>query len=159
MLVLDDVLSELDPRRCEALLRHLPSGPGRADDRRGPAGGRAPRRNCAHRSWHGDVVSRDPVPLGDSLNAVIRSLRNDASGARVVEPDGRRVRAVGRGCRATPWPAHVKPVKLDGTKLVVEVDDPAWATQLRFLETTLKQRLLEVAGATIETIEARVRRF
>jgi predicted nucleic acid-binding Zn ribbon protein len=54
---------------------------------------------------------------------------------------------------------HVKPVKLDGTKLVVEVDDPAWATQLRFLETTLKQRLLEVAGATIDTIEARVRRF
>jgi predicted nucleic acid-binding Zn ribbon protein len=54
---------------------------------------------------------------------------------------------------------HVKAVKLDGTKLVVEVDDPAWATQLRFLETTLKQRLLEVAGATIDTIEPRVRRF
>ena len=51
--------------------------------------------------------------------------------------------------------AHVKPIKLDGTKLIVEVDDPAWATQLRFLETTLKQRLLEVAGTTIETIEAR----
>ena len=26
VLVLDDVLSELDPRRCEALLRHLPPG-------------------------------------------------------------------------------------------------------------------------------------
>ena len=26
MLVLDDVLSELDPARCEALLRHLPPG-------------------------------------------------------------------------------------------------------------------------------------
>ena len=55
--------------------------------------------------------------------------------------------------------AHVRPIKLDGTKLVVEVDDPAWATQLRFLEATLKQRLLEVAGTNIETIEARVRRF
>ena len=53
--------------------------------------------------------------------------------------------------------AHVKPVKLDGTKLIVEVDDPAWATQLRFLETTLKQRLLEVAGATIESVEVRVK--
>jgi predicted nucleic acid-binding Zn ribbon protein len=52
---------------------------------------------------------------------------------------------------------HVKPVKLDGTKLIVEVDDPAWATQLRFLETTLKQRLLEVAGATIESVEVRVK--
>ncbi len=38
-------------------------------------------------------------------------------------------------------------------KLVVEVDDPAWATQLRFLETTLKQRLLDVAGATIDEFE------
>jgi predicted nucleic acid-binding Zn ribbon protein len=55
--------------------------------------------------------------------------------------------------------AHVKPVKLDGTKLIVEVDDPAWATQLRFLEGPLKLRLLEVAGATIDTIEARVRRY
>ena len=53
--------------------------------------------------------------------------------------------------------SHVKPVKLDGTKLIVEVDDPAWATQLRFLETTLKQRLLEVAGATIESVEVRVK--
>ena len=46
--------------------------------------------------------------------------------------------------------AHVQPVKLDGTTLVVKVDDPAWATQLKFLETTLKHALLEVAGATIE---------
>jgi predicted nucleic acid-binding Zn ribbon protein len=54
---------------------------------------------------------------------------------------------------------HVRPIKLDGTRLVVEVDDPAWATQLRFLEATLKQRLLEVAEVNVETIEARVRRF
>jgi DNA replication and repair protein RecF len=26
LLVLDDVLSELDPQRCEALLRHMPPG-------------------------------------------------------------------------------------------------------------------------------------
>jgi DNA replication and repair protein RecF len=26
LLVLDDVLSELDPKRCEALLRHMPQG-------------------------------------------------------------------------------------------------------------------------------------
>ena len=98
------------------------------------------------------------MPLGDSLNAVIRSLRNDASGAvsssQMGGVFGRWAEAVGDAVAA-----HVRPIKLDGTKLVVEVDDPAWATQLRFLETTLKQRLLEVAGATIETIEARVRRF
>ena len=53
---------------------------------------------------------------------------------------------------------HVQPVKLDGTTLVVQVDDPAWATQLKFLEGTLRTRLLEVAGATIERIDVRVAR-
>ena len=107
-------------------------------------------------------MSRDPVPIGDSLNRVVRSLRNDTNGAvasgqtasQMGDVFGRWSEAVGDAVAA-----HVKPVKLDGTKLIVEVDDPAWATQLRFLETTLKQRLLEVAGALVETIEARVRRF
>ena len=48
--------------------------------------------------------------------------------------------------------------KLDGDRLVVEVDDPAWATQLRFLEGTMRTRLAEVAGASIERIEVRVAR-
>lgn len=107
-------------------------------------------------------MSRDPVPIGESLNSVVRSLRNESNdsvsssqmASKMGGVFGRWAEAVGEAVAN-----HVKPVKLDGTKLVVEVDDPAWATQLRFLETTLKQRLLEVAGATIDTIEARVRRF
>ena len=111
-------------------------------------------------------MSRDPVPFGESLNRVVRSLRNDESTTSSSDPAdpqlasrmggvfGRWSEAVGDAVAA-----HVKPVKLEGTKLIVEVDDPAWATQLRFLEGTLKQRLLEVAGATIDTIEARVRRY
>jgi predicted nucleic acid-binding Zn ribbon protein len=111
-------------------------------------------------------VTREPVPITESLNSVIRSLRNDVSG---ITPSGQMASQMasqmggvfGRWAEAVgdAVAAHVKPLKLDGTKLVVEVDDPAWATQLRFLETTLKQRLLEVAGATIDTIEARVKRF
>jgi predicted nucleic acid-binding Zn ribbon protein len=109
-------------------------------------------------------MSRDPIPIGDSLNSVSRSLRNDSSDAVSSSQSanqmanqmggvfGRWAEAVGDAVAA-----HVKPVKLDGTKLIVEVDDPAWATQLRFLETTLKQRLLEVAGATIESVEVRVK--
>jgi predicted nucleic acid-binding Zn ribbon protein len=54
--------------------------------------------------------------------------------------------------------AHVQPVKLDGEVLVVEVDDPAWATQIRFLEGTLRDRLREVAGAHVERLEVRVAR-
>ena len=41
---------------------------------------------------------------------------------------------------------------------VTHVDDPAWATQLRFLEGSLRERLLEVTGAVIERIEVRVAR-
>ena len=100
------------------------------------------------------------MPIGDSLNSVIRSLRNDSSDAvsssqmasQMSGVFGRWAEAVGDAVAA-----HVKPVKLAATTLIVEVDDPAWATQLRFLETTLKQRLLEVAGATIETVEVRVK--
>ncbi len=111
-------------------------------------------------------MTREPLPIGDSLNSVIRSLRNESASAGSADQThgeaarqmggvfGRWVEAVGDAIAA-----HVKPIKLDGTKLVVEVDDPAWATQLRFLEATLKERLLEIAGANIETIEARVRRF
>jgi predicted nucleic acid-binding Zn ribbon protein len=54
--------------------------------------------------------------------------------------------------------AHVQPVKLDGTTLVVKVDDPAWATQLKFLEATVRQRLREVTGAEVQRIDVRVAR-
>lgn len=103
----------------------------------------------------------EPVRLGDSLHDVVRSLRPDtavpssgnASTSALGGVFGRWEEAVGDALAA-----HVQPVKLDGTTLVVQVDDPAWATQLKFLETTLKQRLAEIAGATIERIEVRVGR-
>jgi hypothetical protein len=42
--------------------------------------------------------------------------------------------------------------------LVVAVSDPAWATQLRFLEATLLERLQDELGAdTVTVIEVRVR--
>lgn len=53
---------------------------------------------------------------------------------------------------------HVQPVRLDGSTLTVEVDDPAWATQVAFFESTIKQRLADVAGATVTTVLVRVRR-
>ena len=111
-------------------------------------------------------MSRDPVPIGESLDGVLRSLRPDppagakqgpvggATATQMGSVFGRWAEAVGEAVAA-----HVTPVKLDGSKLVVEVDDPAWATQLRFLEAMLKQRLADVAGVVIEVIEARVKRF
>lgn len=101
-------------------------------------------------------MSRDPVPLSESLTGVVRSLRGPdrvASTQAIGGVFGRWTEVVGEAVAR-----HVQPVKLDGTRLVVEVDDPAWATQLKFLETDLRQRLSEVAGAAVEAFEIRVRR-
>jgi predicted nucleic acid-binding Zn ribbon protein len=102
----------------------------------------------------------EPIPLGDSLHAVVRGLRPETTSGTPAAPAaalgalfGRWEQAVGAAVAA-----HVQPIKLDGTTLVVMVDDPAWATQLKFLEGTLRERLLEVAGARIERLEVRVAR-
>jgi len=98
----------------------------------------------------------EPVPLSQSLTGVVRSLRGPAAAMPAKAMGGvfgRWTEAVGEAVAA-----HVQPVKLDGDRLVVEVDDPAWATQLKFLEATLRERLLEVTGANITQFEIRVAR-
>jgi predicted nucleic acid-binding Zn ribbon protein len=103
-------------------------------------------------------VSRDPVPLSESLNGVVRSLRGpDADPAAAVTAMG-GVFGRWNDTVGDVVARHVQPVKLDGAKLVVEVDDPAWATQLKFLEANLRERLHEATGAQIDAFEVRVRR-
>jgi predicted nucleic acid-binding Zn ribbon protein len=109
------------------------------------------------------VSGNEPVRFGDSLQHVVKSLRVDepvrpgtpasATASVLGGVFGRWDEAVGAAVAA-----HVQPVRLTGTTLLVEVDDPAWATQLKFLERTLRTRLLEVAGATVEVVEVRVSR-
>jgi len=98
------------------------------------------------------VLMDDPVPISQSLDGVVRSLRGPSRKA-VSGVFGRWVDAVG------PQVAeHVRPLKLDERVLVVEVDDPAWATQVKFLTPTIVERLREVAGVEIDRIEVRVER-
>ncbi len=97
---------------------------------------------------------------------VVRSLRPDTNSGGTAAPGGSDASASALGGVFGRWDetvglalaAHVQPVKLDGTTLVVQVDDPAWATQLKFLESSLKQRLADIAGAKIERIDVRVAR-
>ena len=142
------------------------SGSGASGSGSGGSGSGAVRRG-----WRGDGGAEDegkpsgssgrqPVALSDSLGAVVRSLRNDQSGAAgagsaaaIGGVFGRWEDAVGSAVAA-----HVQPVKLDGRTLVVEVDEPGWATQLRFLEGTLRAKLLEVAGAVVDKVEVRIKR-
>ena len=53
---------------------------------------------------------------------------------------------------------HVKPIKLERGRLIVEIDDPSWATQMRFLEPQLIEKLNAATTSTITTIEVRVKR-
>jgi len=105
-------------------------------------------------------MSREPVPLSDSVTGVVRSLRGP--GGKAVSHSA----VTSMGGLFGQWDdvvgsavaAHVQPVKLDGNRLVVEVDDPAWATQLRFLEADLRARLQATVGAVIESFDIRVKR-
>ena len=54
---------------------------------------------------------------------------------------------------------HVQPIRLDNEALVVSVDHPAWATQVRHLGDDLLDRVAEETGAARPNrLEVRVRR-
>jgi predicted nucleic acid-binding Zn ribbon protein len=93
----------------------------------------------------------DPVPLSSSLDGVLRSLRG-TDRVQLGGVFGRWDDAVGPTVAA-----HVRPVRLDERTLIVEADEPAWATQVKFLADTIRQRLTEVAGVTVDRVEVRVR--
>ena len=55
--------------------------------------------------------------------------------------------------------AHVRPVRLDEEALVVTVDHPAWATQVRHLGDDVLDRVAIVTGlARPDRLDVRVRR-
>jgi predicted nucleic acid-binding Zn ribbon protein len=94
----------------------------------------------------------DPVPLTESLDSLMRSLHG-ADRRQVSGVFGRWDDAVGADVAR-----HVQPVRLDRGALTVEVDDAAWATQVRFLTDTIVGRLRDVAGVEVASIDVRVRR-
>ncbi len=91
-----------------------------------------------------------PVTVSHSLDGVVRSLRGP-SRSEVGGLFGRWSEAVGEQVAD-----HVRPLKLDGGVLTVEVDDPAWATQVKLLATMITTRLREVAGVEVESLAVRV---
>lgn len=92
----------------------------------------------------------EPIPLRLGLEAVVRSLSaTDATTVRNVFDGWEEI--VGPGIAA-----HARPVKLDGTTLVVDVDEPGWATQLRYLQGDLIERLVAHGTAQVERLELRV---
>jgi methionine synthase II (cobalamin-independent) len=49
-------------------------------------------------------------------------------------------------------------VRLDAGVLVIEVDEPAWATQIALLSNTIRERLSTVTGVEVARVEVRVAR-
>lgn len=99
------------------------------------------------------MVGDDPTPLASSLADVVRSLGGPTSSSRSLQAVfGDWAEVVGPQVAA-----HARPVSLIDGRLVVVVDQPGWATQLRFLEADLMGRLNQAAGASVVTsVQVRV---
>jgi predicted nucleic acid-binding Zn ribbon protein len=95
---------------------------------------------------------KDPAPMVASLDRLVRRLGGPSADV-TTGVFGRWPELVGENVAA-----NSRPVAMRGSTLVVAVADPAWATQLRFLEGNLVERLqAELGPDTIDSIEVRVR--
>jgi len=94
----------------------------------------------------------EPVPITASLDGIMKSLRG-TDRVQIGGVFGKWPDAVGANVAA-----HVRPVRLDQGVLTVEADDPAWATQVKFLSGTITKRLAEVANVQVSRIDVRVAR-
>lgn len=95
----------------------------------------------------------EPVPVTDTLDGLLRSLRGGAGRAEVGGVFGRWDEVVGPAIAA-----NVRPVRLEHGALLVEVEDPAWATQVRFLTDDIRRRLREETGVEVSSVDVRVRK-
>ena len=96
-------------------------------------------------------VGDEPVPLADALAAV---------GAELGLPEGNA-----HGELETHWTdvmgvdvaAHARLVSVRDGVLTVAVDDPIWATQLRYLETAVVERAAALLGpSSVTSLRVRV---
>ena len=94
----------------------------------------------------------DPRPLQESVDQFVRSLRG--TGARTLAG----VFASWDDAVGPQIAAHAQPASIVDSCLIVEVDHPTWATELRYLERDVIERLRTIAGADeVARIEVRVR--
>ena len=99
-----------------------------------------------------DRPSKDPVPLSEHLNTAMRRI-NMGDTQAVGGLFGQWREIVG-----DPIADNVTPVRLDDKRLVVEVSEPAWATQFKFLEQQVIHTLREHLGDVVDVIDVRVAR-
>jgi len=103
------------------------------------------------RAW--TPLGRAPRRLGEALSEVAADLNlddpDDVASVMSAWPE-----AVGEAIAA-----HVRPRRLQDGELLVEVDAPVWATQLRYLEEDVLRRLgRKVRPGVVKSIRPVVRR-
>lgn len=100
-----------------------------------------------------DGGTEDPRPVVRSLNRLALSL-----GVPPV-PALRAVFSDWEGLVGQTLAVHTQPLFVRDGALIVGVDHPSWATEVRWLAPQLLARLREVGGATVATrVEVRVGR-
>lgn len=93
-----------------------------------------------------------PRQLGDALDQVASQLK--APRAQVLKT----VFAAWEELVGSVMAAHSSPVRLVDGELVVAVDDPAWAAEMRFFSTELIGRINDAAGENaVNSMKVRVR--
>lgn len=103
------------------------------------------------RAWQ--PLSRPPRRINQALSEVAAELRLD-------DPDDvAAVMAAWSAAVGETVAAHVRPRRLQDGVLLVEVDAPVWATQLRYLEEDVIRRLArKVRPGVVKSIRPVVRR-
>ena len=130
------------------------TGQGGPGGRGGAAGGDQPPPPRRRRQRG---VDRGPQPIGSSLDDVVRGL---------APPSRPSPSASAWGTVFSRWeevvgPAvarHARPLRLESGLLVVAVDQPAWATQVRALGPRIVAEIAELTGERLERLDVVVRR-
>lgn len=92
---------------------------------------------------------REPRPISESLKAVTAGF---GSRGRAIDLSERWIEAVGEAIAA-----HARPERLEAGRLTVVVDDPAWATELRYHSSRILAALnAESSAPTISELRLRV---
>ena len=104
-------------------------------------------------SWEGDAQRREPRRLGESLERLVKSFGAPSVSA-LEQIFGHWDDVVG-----VEVARHSRPVKLEGEKLTVEVNDGAWASQLRWMTAEVLEALdRQVGEGTVTALTVRVAR-
>jgi hypothetical protein len=113
---------------------------------------RRPRRRAAG-------PDAGPRPLSEGIDEAVRRLV-PADPSPGAPPSSGTLAAVFSRWEEIAGPSvarHVRPLRVSGGVLLVAVDQPAWATQVRSLSRHLLDRVAEVSGEAPDRLQVTVR--